>query len=67
MNGKVFPRLPLSRPPKGNRGIEVSVEALGASDRTRYLDLAVFPADKPIPEATLRVLWKLDARRTANA
>jgi hypothetical protein len=46
------------------RAIEVSVEALDDSDRTRYLDLAVFPEDQPIPEATLRVLWKLDARPT---
>src|SRR5208282_4117989 len=46
------------------RAIEVSVEALDDSDRERYLDLAVFPEDQPIPETTLRVLWKLDARRT---
>jgi len=46
------------------RAIEVSVEALDESDRERYLDLAVFPEDQPIPETTLRVLWKLDARRT---
>ena len=30
------------------------------SDRERYLDLAVFPEDQPIPEEALRVLWKLD-------
>jgi WD40 repeat protein len=46
------------------RAIEVSVEALDESDRERYLDLAVFPEDQPIPETALRVLWELDARRT---
>jgi len=45
------------------RAIEVSVEALDESDRERYLDLAVFPEDQPIPETTLRAYWKLDARR----
>ena len=46
------------------RALEVSVETLDASDRERYLDMAVFREDQPIPETTLRVLWKLDARRT---
>jgi hypothetical protein len=46
------------------RAIEVSVEALDDPDRERYLDLAVFPEDQPIPETALRALWRLDARRT---
>ena len=36
--------------------IEASVNALGA-DRERYLDLAIFPEDVPIPEAALKTLW----------
>jgi WD40 repeat protein len=42
------------------RAIEVSVEALEEPDRERYLDLAVFPKDQPLPEGTLSALWKLD-------
>jgi hypothetical protein len=42
------------------RAIEVSVKALEESDQERYLDLAVFPQDQPIPEGTLNVLWNLD-------
>jgi WD40 repeat protein len=42
------------------RAIEVSVEWLDSADRERYLDLAVFPEDQPIPEEALRVLWNLD-------
>jgi WD40 repeat protein len=41
------------------RAIEVSVEGLISADRERYLDLAVFPEDQPIPEEPLRVLWNL--------
>ncbi|HYN38981.1 MAG TPA: NB-ARC domain-containing protein, partial [Rhodospirillales bacterium] len=36
--------------------IEASVDALGA-DRERYLDLAIFSEDVPIPEATLKTVW----------
>ena len=57
---RAFPGYPY---PNLLRAIEVSVEALDASDRERYLDLAVFPEDQPIPETALSVLWKLDARR----
>src|SRR5271166_706483 len=42
------------------RAIDVSVEGLEAADRERYLDLAVFPEDQPIPEGALRVLWNLE-------
>ena len=37
--------------------IEVSVHALGEHARARYLDLAIFPEDEPIPEAALEILW----------
>jgi hypothetical protein len=37
---------------------EVSVEGLESTDRERYLDLAVFPEDQPIPERALSVLSK---------
>ena len=36
----------------------VSVEGLESTDRERYLDLAVFPEDQPIPERALSVLSK---------
>jgi hypothetical protein len=42
------------------RAVEVSVEALEEADRERYLDLAVFPQDQPIPGSALGVLWGLD-------
>ena len=42
------------------RAIEVSLDALEEADRERYLDLAVFPEDQPIPEEPLRGLWNLD-------
>src|SRR5271166_281937 len=58
---RAFPGYPY---PDLLRAIEVSIEALDAPDRERYLDLAVFPEDRSIPETPLSVLWKLDARRT---
>ncbi|MBD2100154.1 NB-ARC domain-containing protein [Leptolyngbya sp. FACHB-261] len=39
------------------RAIEVSVDALEAEDRARYLDFAVFPEDTLIPETVLQTLW----------
>src|SRR5271165_6531873 len=60
---RAFPGYPY---PNLLRAIEVSVEALDAPDRERFLDLAVFPEDQPIPETALSVLWKLDARRTRD-
>jgi NB-ARC domain/APAF-1 helical domain len=48
------------------RAIEVSVEGLESADRERYLDLAVFPEDQPIPEEALRVLWNLDELDTRD-
>ncbi len=39
------------------RALEVSVDALSEDERERYLDLAVFPEDTPIPVATLATLW----------
>ncbi|MGB9777319.1 MAG: hypothetical protein ACPL7C_12385 [Anaerolineae bacterium] len=35
----------------------MSVQALDERARARYLDLAVFPEEEPIPLAVLRVLW----------
>ena len=40
------------------RAFEVSVEGLESADRERYLDLALFPEDQPVPESALSVLWK---------
>src|ERR1700733_12539016 len=42
------------------RAIEVSIDALEQADRERYLDLAVFPQNRSIPESALRLLWRLD-------
>jgi WD40 repeat protein len=46
--------------------IEVSIGALREPDRERYLDLAVFPEDQPIPEEALRVLWNLEELDTRD-
>jgi WD40 repeat protein len=46
------------------RAIGVSVDALESDDRDRYLNLAVFPEDQPIPEGALATLWKLDGLHT---
>ena len=52
-----FPGYPY---PNLRRAIELSVEGLESADRERYLNLAVFPEDQPIPEEALRVFWNLD-------
>jgi hypothetical protein len=54
---KVFPDYPY---PDLLLAMEVSIEGLESVDRERYLDLAVFPEDQPMPEEALRVLWNLD-------
>jgi WD40 repeat protein len=40
------------------KAIQVSVEDLEPDEQRRYLDLAVFPEDTPIPEATLQTFWE---------
>ena len=40
--------------------IGMSVENLDQADRQRYLDLAVFLEDDPIPARTLEILWDAD-------
>src|SRR5208283_5786231 len=60
---KAFPGYPY---PDLLRAIEVSIDALESVDHKRYLDLAVFPEDQPIPEGPLAILWKLDAADTRN-
>jgi hypothetical protein len=42
----------------------VSVDELPPDDRERYLDLAVFPEDEPIPEGPLQVLWGVTPAKT---
>jgi WD40 repeat protein len=54
---RAFPGYPY---PDLLRAIEVSIEGLESADRERYLDLAVFPEDQPIPEGPLAILWKLE-------
>jgi hypothetical protein len=51
---KAFPDYPY---PDLLRAIAVGVDDLPLKDRERYLDLAVFPEDQPIPEGPLQVLW----------
>lgn len=41
--------------------IQVSVDSLSEDQRSRYLDLAIFPPDTPIPAAVLEGLWSMDA------
>ena len=57
---ETFPHYPY---PDLLRAIQVSVEALGESladlqPIERYLDLAVFPKETPIPLGTLEILWE---------
>ena len=54
---RTFPGYPY---PNLLRAIDVSIEGLEAADRERYLDMAVFPEDVPIPEGPLRILWNTD-------
>jgi WD40 repeat protein len=49
-----FPNYPY---PDLLRAIQVSVDALEPNERSRYLELAVFPPDTAIPEAALQILW----------
>ncbi len=42
------------------RTIEVSLEHLTLTERTRYFDLAVFPEDQEIPLRDIGTLWGLD-------
>ncbi|MCT7988971.1 NB-ARC domain-containing protein, partial [Laspinema olomoucense] len=37
--------------------LQVSVDALPSDMATRYLDLAIFPEDRPIPEGVLEIFW----------
>ena len=54
---KAFPNYPY---PDLLRAIDLSIEGLESADRERYLDLAAFPEDQPIPEEPLHMLWNLD-------
>lgn len=42
------------------RAIHVSVDSLDADVRKRYLSLAVFPKDTPIPVSVIQTFWKHD-------
>ena len=48
------------------RAVEVSIDALEPGDQERYLDLAIFPEDQPIPEGPLAILWQLDETDTRD-
>ena len=43
------------------RAIRVSVDVLDEAVRRRYLRLAVFPGDMPIPKSALQVIWGMDS------
>ena len=43
------------------RAIEASVEFLPSAERSRYLDLGIFPEDVPIPVQVLKGTSKNDA------
>lgn len=57
---RIQQKFPDYRYPNLFRAIEVSVEDLEPPEiQSRYLDLAFFPEDLPIPEAALRVFWEV--------
>jgi WD40 repeat protein len=60
---RAFPGYPY---PDLLRAIEVSIDALEAVDQERYVDLAMFPEDQPIPEEPLAALWKLEEMDTPD-
>ena len=41
-----------------------SIDTLPPNARDRYMELAVFDAEGPVPSAALQVLWKLDQQHT---
>jgi hypothetical protein len=64
--GAIKRAFPGYRYPDLLRAIEISIDALDRADRERYLDLAVFPEDQPIPEGPLAILWKLEELDTRD-
>jgi hypothetical protein len=59
--GKIRQQFPDYPYPDLLRAIQVSVQALEPGVQARYLDLAVFPEDTPIPQATLQTFWALES------
>ncbi len=57
-------KLEVSHDAKREEGVrltmQVSLDVLSSDDRSRYLDLAVFPADKDVPVTVAARLWKHD-------
>lgn len=47
--------------------MRLSVDALPEAERQRYLELAVFPEDAPVPESVVLALWKRTAEMDALA
>ena len=58
--GKIQQRLPNYPYPDVFRALQVSVDALAVNERDRYLELAVFPEDTPVPEAAIATFWRMD-------
>ncbi|MFF3444870.1 NB-ARC domain-containing protein, partial [Streptosporangium sp. NPDC002721] len=46
--------------------VELGLEALGAFDRARFLELGVFPEDVEIPAAVVELLWRGTAGLTSK-
>jgi len=58
--GKIQQRLPNYPYLDVFRALQVSIDTLASDERDRYLAMAVFPEDVPIPEAALATLWRMD-------
>jgi hypothetical protein len=61
-------RFPLENYPyqELQRAIQVSVDELDGPDQQRYLDMAIFPEDTPVPESVLQTFWGVDADRAQD-
>lgn len=65
--GKIRRNFPDYPYPDLLRALAVSVEALAPEERERYLELAVFPEEAGIPEATLETLWAASGLSAADS
>jgi WD40 repeat protein len=64
--GKIRMQFPDYPYPSLLAAIQVSVDSLEPGYRTKYLDLAVFQPDVPLPEAVFQTLWHTDADSVAD-
>jgi NB-ARC domain/TIR domain/APAF-1 helical domain len=61
-------RFPLENYPyeELQRAIQISVDELDGPDQQRYLDMAIFPEDTPVPESVLQTFWGVDSDRAQD-